>query len=274
MQTYGSDLPDFGHALRDCRRARKRSQLELAMDAEVSQRHLSFLESGRAQPSREMVLQLAQALDLPLRERNRLLLSAGYAGVYPQRSLDAADMRSVRGALELLLNHHEPYPALVVDRVWNVVMTNPALLRVFSIAGDLDAMWQRVCGDDTRNIFKLTFHPEGLRPFITNFEEITTPLIARTAREALEHPAVLDLLEEVLSYPGMPSRSRSMDLGAYSLPVLPTKFHAHGVSLSMFSMLTTFGTPQDVTTDELRVETFYPADAPSEQLLRSLAMPT
>ncbi|HUP92939.1 MAG TPA: helix-turn-helix transcriptional regulator [Solimonas sp.] len=272
MNLHSTDLPPFGHLLRDCRRAKKLSQLDLAVDAEVSQRHLSFLESGRAQPSREMVLQLSQALDLPLRERNRLLTSAGFAGIYPQRKLEAADMLPVRQALEMMLKHHEPYPAIVVDRAWNLFMQNAVVPKVFGILGDLDQVWRKVCGEGPRNVLKLTLHPDGFQPHIVNLEQVVPPLLARTAREALEHPAVAEVLEEVLRYPGIPARWRSIDLHApQPLPVLPTEIRIRGVTLKLFSTLTTFGTPQDVTTDELRVESFFPADAQSEQLLRLLA---
>lgn len=268
---YGTDQPAFGHLLRDVRRARRLSQLDLSLQAEVSQRHLSFLESGRAQPSREMVVQLAQALDLPLRERNRLLLSAGYAGLYPQRKLETGDMQPVRQALDLMLSHHEPYPAVVVDRAWNLVMANRAMQRVTAMAGDPEAMWQRVCGDGPRNLFKLTFHAEGLRPLIANLEEVAPAFLARTAREALEHPEVQEVLDEVLRYPGLPAKLRHIDLEASRLPVLPTHFRVGPVDLRLFTMLTTFGTPQDVTADELRVESFFPADEASAGLLRALA---
>jgi transcriptional regulator with XRE-family HTH domain len=271
MQNHDSNALAFGIALRDCRRARKLSQLDLAVDAEVSQRHLSFLESGRAQPSREMVLQLAQTLDLPLRERNHLLQAAGYVGMYAQRALTAADMQPVRTALELMLRHHEPFPAVVVDRAWNQFMANDAILRMFSALGDPDTVWRRVCGDGPRNVLKLTFHPEGLAPYIRNLAEIAPPLLARTAREALEHPAVQEVLDEVLRYPGIPTRWRSMDLHATLPPVLPTEFQIGGLTLKLFTTLTTFGTPQDVTTDELRVEHFFPADAATDALLRQLA---
>lgn len=267
---FGTDIPAFGSLLRDVRRARKLSQLDLSTNAEVSQRHLSFLESGRAQPSRDMVLQLAQALDLPLRERNRLLMSAGFAGIYPQRRLDATGMEPVRAALALILKHHEPLPAVVVDRAWNVFMTNAAVPRVFGLLGDLDQTWARVCGDGPRNMLKMTFHPEGLRPFIRNFEAIAPSLLARTAREALEHPQVRSVLDEVLRYPGIPSRWRSIDLHDHTLPILPTHFTAGDISLRLFTTLTTFGTPQDVTTDELRVESFFPADEQSDRLLHQL----
>ena len=266
--------PTFGQLLRSTRGARRLSQLQLALEADVSQRHLSFLESGRALPSREMVLQLARALDLPLRERNRLLLSAGFAGIYPARRLDTADMQPVRAALELLLAHHEPYPAIVVDRAWNLFMANAVVSRVFGAIGDLDAMFRHVCGAGPPNVLKLLLHPEGVQPSIRNFEEVAVPLLVRTAREALEHPHVQTVLDEVLHYPTVPARWRSLDLhrnAHASLPVLATEFAAGDQRLRLFSMMTTFGTPLDVTTDELRVESFFPADAASEALLRALA---
>ena len=263
----------FGQLLRTTRGARRLSQLALSVEADVSQRHLSFLESGRALPSREMVLQLARALDLPLRERNRLLASAGFAGIYPTRALDAADMQPVRAALELLIAHHEPYPAIVVDRAWNLFMANAAVPRVFGLFGDLQAMFTRVCAGRAPNVLALLFHPDGMQPFIANFEEVAVPLLARTAREAIEHPPVQQVLDEILSYPTVPARWRGLDLqrNGTPLPVLATRFAVGDRRLSLFSMMTTFGTPQDVTTDELRVESFFPADAASEMLLRGLA---
>lgn len=266
-----ADLPPFGAVLRDNRRARRLSQLDLALQADVSQRHLSFLESGRAQPSRDMVLQLAGTLDLPLRERNRLLHAAGYAGVYAQRPLEAPDMLPVMQALQTLLHHHEPFPAVVVDRAWNVLQMNRVAPKLFGLLGLDDAMWQRVCGDGPRNLLKLTLHPDGVRPYLANLADVVVPLLARTAREALEHPGVADVLDEVLRYPGLPRSWRQLDLRSAQLPVLPAVFRAGGMELRLLSMLTTFGTPQDVTTDELRVESFFPADAESEALLRHIA---
>lgn len=266
-----TDLPPFGQLLREVRTARRLSQLDLATQAEVSQRHLSFIESGRAQPSREMVLQLAQTLELPLREQNRLLLSAGFAGVYPQRPLSAVDMRPVSQALKLLLQHHEPYPAIVVDRAWNLVSANTAMARVLSLLGDPQQMWQKVCPDGRLNILKLGFHPEGLRRYMVNFEEVGAPLLARTAREALEHPEVHAVLEEVLRYPDLPRQLRNLPLDSAPLPVIATHFSLKGMNLRLFTMLSTFGTPLDVTADELRVEHMFPADAESEELLRRLA---
>src|SRR5262245_3906857 len=268
-----AELPTFGELLRTGRGARRLSQLQLALEADVSQRHLSFLESGRALPSREMVLQLARALDLPLRERNRMLIAAGFAGIYPARPLYTADMQPVRAALELLLAHHEPYPAIVIDRAWNLFMANAVVPKVFGAIGDLDEMFQRVCGGGPPNVLKLLFHPDGAQPAIRNFEEVAVPLLVRTAREALEHPHVQAVLDEVLEYPTVPARWRSLDLhrNVHPLPVLPTEFEVGDRRLELFSMMTTFGTPLDVTTDELRVESFFPADSESEALLRALA---
>jgi transcriptional regulator with XRE-family HTH domain len=261
----------FGQSLREARRGRRLSQLDLALQAGISQRHLSFLESGRARPSREMVTLLAQTLDLPLRERNRLLHHAGFAAIYPQRPLETADMQPVREALGQLLQHHEPYPALVADRAWNLFMANTALQRFLALPGDPQARWQRVCGDGPRNLLKLLLHPQGLRPLILNLDEIVPPLLARTAREGLEHPEVQAVLDEVLRYPGLPPRLLPIDLDAGRLPVLATHFRLGTQELRLFSMMSTFGTPQDVTADELRVESFFPADEASAGLLRALA---
>jgi transcriptional regulator with XRE-family HTH domain len=273
IHVVGTELPTFGQLLRSTRAARRLSQLQLAVEADVSQRHLSFLESGRALPSREMVLQLARALDLPLRERNRLLVSAGFAGIYPTRRLEAADMQPVRAALELLLAHHEPYPAIVVDRAWNLFMANAVVPKVFGAMGDLDAMFRRVSEGRAPNVLELLLHPDGMQPFIRNFEAVAVPLLVRTAREALEHPHVQSVLDRVLRYPTIPARWRGLDLqrSAHPLPVLATEFAVGDHRLEVFSMMTTFGTPLDLTTDELRVESFFPANAASEALLRALA---
>lgn len=271
MNTNHSDAPAFGAVLKEVRSALRLSQLELALQAEVSQRHLSFLESGRAQPSREMILQIAQTLDLPLREQNRLLLSAGFAGVYPQRSLASVDMQPVNRALDLLLRHHEPFPAMILDRAWNLIRANDAMLRMQSLIGDPAQMWQAVCPDGKPNILKLTLHPLGLRPHIRNFEDVGAPLLARTAREAMEHPEVSAVLEEVLRYPDLPRKFRNLPLNSAPLPVIAAHFEVRGQSLKLFTMLSTFGTPQDVTTDELRVEHMFPADEATEAMLRALA---
>ena len=266
-----TDQTPFGPLLREARRLRHLSQLDLALQAEVSQRHLSFLESGRAQPSRSMVTALAEALDLSMRERNRLLNSAGFAGIYPQRTLEAADMAPIREALDLMLRHHEPFPAIVVDRAWNLFSANAAMQRMLAAIDDVDALWDRTCGDGPHNILKLTLHPQGLRPLILNLDEIVPPLLARTAREAMEHAEIQPVLDEVLAYPDLPRRFRQIDLAASRLPVLPTHFRLGGNDLRVFTTLTTFGTPLDVTTDELRVEALFPADDASRALLMAMS---
>jgi transcriptional regulator with XRE-family HTH domain len=265
--------PPFAQTLKAWRDSRKLSQLDLAMTAGISQRHLSFLEIGRARPSREMVLQLAAALDAPLREHNVLLAAAGFAPLYRESALNDPGMSAVREALELMLKHHEPNPALVVDRAWNVQMVNDAVHRVFGLAGDLQAMWKRVCGDGPRNVLKVTLHPEGFRPYIANWMESAPVVIARTRREAeaTGSEALRALLAEVLAYPGIPAEWRIPQWDAPPLPVLPLSLAKDGVKLNLFSMISTFGTPQDITTDELRVETFFPADAESALLLKRLA---
>lgn len=259
----------FGQLLREGRSAQRRSQLQLALHAGVSQRHLSFLESGRAQPSREMVQQLAQSLELPLAEHNRWLHAAGYAPAYTQRPLAAQDMAPVRAALALMLQQ-QPWPVIVVDRAWNLIQHNAAWARLLGLLGDSDVLWQRVCGSGPRNVFMLTFHPQGFRPLIRNFATLAPPLLARTAREAQSHPGVRAVLNTVLAYPEIPRHWQKPDLTLQSLPVLPTELQLGEVCLRLFTVLATFGTPQDLTTDELRVESFFPADEASTVLLTAL----
>lgn len=258
----------FGDLLRECRRGRRLSQLELALNAEVSQRHVSFLESGRAQPSRQMVVLLAQSLDLPLALRNRLLQAAGYAGVYPRRELDAEAMRPIRNALERMLAAHEPFPAVVVDRAWNVVLVNRATARLFDLAGGMAPMAERVGGE---NMLRMTLHPEGLRAAIGNFDEFAAHLLTRSANEALNHPGLQQILTEVLRYPGLPGKGRQVDSTTPLMPILPMQLKLGDLQLSLFSTIACFGTPLDVTADELRIEHLFPADAESESWLRQLA---
>jgi transcriptional regulator with XRE-family HTH domain len=278
MSTASTRVPDarrppFAQLLRNWRGSRKLSQLELALESRISQRHLSFLESGRARPSREMVLQLADALDIPLRERNLLLTAAGFAAVFRNRSLDDPAMRPVLAAIQLILQHHEPNPVAVVDRDWNLVMQNAAMQRLFALLGDADDVWQRVCGDGARNVMRMTFHPQGLRGQVVNWEEIAPMLIARLRRdaEAGGSEVLHTLLQEVLDYPGLPPSVHRLDPAAPPPPVLSLRLRQGAVELSLFTVISTFGTAQDVTTDELRIESFFPADETSAQLLRLLA---
>ncbi|MGH8453085.1 MAG: helix-turn-helix domain-containing protein [Nevskiales bacterium] len=264
----------FGGLLREWRSLRKLSQLELSLQAGISQRHLSFLESGRSHPSREMVLGLTETLDIPLRERNALLGAAGFAPLYRERSLQVAEMEPVRRALELTLRHHEPYPAVVVDRDWNLVLQNNTSLRFFGLLGDPAVIWSRTCPDGRPNVMRLTFHPEGLRPFIANWEQLGPSMLNRLRREAamLSGPHGLSaLLEELLSYPGIPDQWKIPDWEHPLTPILPMQLRKDGLQCSLFTMIAMFGTPQDITVDELRLETFFPADKPTDMLLQQLA---
>lgn len=264
---------EFGPLLKQWRGYRCVSQMELALRSDVSQRHISFLELGRSTPSRDMVLRLAESLEIPLREQNLLLSSAGFAANFNERTLDGDDMRPVRKALEMQLQHHNPFPAFVVNRRWDILMQNDAAPNVFGAATDLEALWQQICGNNPKNLMHLTFHPDGLRNFLVNWEEIAAKLLSRTRRELLScgDPNLKTLLDEILSYPDIPTSWKEPSLDAMPPPVYSMSFQAGPFSLNMFSMISTFGTPQDITTDELRVESFFPSDETSEQLMRQLA---
>lgn len=269
---HANGAETFGVLLRQWRTARKVSQLELALSMGVSQRHLSFLESGRGHPSRRMVLQLTEALDVPLRERNSLLHAAGYSPLFRQRDLASEEMRPVHDALDLMLSYQEPYPAIVVDRDWNMVMSNAAWPRLFSVVGGIDAFWRRTCGNGPRNIMRLTFHPDGLRGFLANWDEVAPLLLRRLQREAATNGSevIQALLEEIYAEPGTPRRWRVPDIVQPLPPVLPLELRSGDLCMRLFTMISTFGTPQDITTDELRVETLFPADDETRTLLWAL----
>lgn len=254
----------FGLLLKEWRRVRRKSQLTLALEAEVSPRHLSFVESGRSVPSRDMVQTLAEALDVPLRERNALLVAAGYAPLYPERALESADLIRVRHALTRLLDHHEPYPAVVLDRRWNVLETNRAAPRLFSHFVDLATL------PEPRNLLRSMFDPAGLRPWIANWDAVAQTLVHRVFREAVggvPDPQVLSLLGELRAYPGSPAPGPATT--AADLPFHPVQFRKGTLSLSFFSMVTTVGAPLDITAQELRIEAFFPSDDETERFART-----
>lgn len=266
----------FGDTLRRARSQRRRSQLDLALSAGLSQRHLSFLESGRSQPSRAMLLRLAEALDLGLADRNDWLIAAGFAPIYAQRAIEAPDMTPLREALARMLRHHEPFPAMVIDRAWNLVMANEATHRMIATAAQVagtteDGLWTRVCGDGPRNMIEMSLHPDGLRAFVVNADEAIVAILSRLSLEALDHPPSARLRERVLRLPGIAAAARNVDVTARLSPVLATHFRIAGQDLKLFAMLSRFDTPRDLTAEDLRVETLYPADAASEALLRALA---
>ncbi|HEY9235474.1 MULTISPECIES: helix-turn-helix domain-containing protein [Phenylobacterium] len=255
-----------GDHLRQWRQRRRLSQLDLALDAEISTRHLSFLETGRAQPSREMVLRLAEHLEIPLRERNTILVSAGFAPMFPQRSLNDPALAAARKAVELILTGHEPHPALVVDRGWNLVSANRMIAPLLEgVEADLLA--------GPVNVLRLTLHPRGLAPRIANLHEWRTHLLDRLRREVqlTADPGLADLLTELKAYPipgGQTPRKASDEYGGVAAPF---QLHTQLGLLSFFSTTTVFGTPVDVTLAELTLETFFPADAATAEAVRRLA---
>ncbi len=259
MSTISAPL-GIGDLLRGWRQRRRLSQLDLSNEAAVSARHLSFVETGRSKPSRELVLHLAEHLDVPLRERNSLLMAAGYAPVYRERSLDDSEMDPVRAALDVILAGHEPYPAVIVDRLWNLVSANAAALTLFTAGVAPELLEPPV------NVVRLGVHPDGLAPRTRNLAEFSDHLLIRLQRQLAvsPDPELQDLYDEVLTYPGV-SHESPVVTDPTTLLFVPMVFEAPGGQvLSLFSTLATFGTALDITLAELSIESFFPADAATE----------
>jgi transcriptional regulator with XRE-family HTH domain len=255
LGTSRLELSPVGELLAHWRRERRMSQLMLSTEAGVTPRHVSFVESGRANPSREMVLTLARALDVPLRERNQMLLAAGYAPLYRETGLDEESMDRVRAALDGLLARHEPYQAVVMDRHWNVLRANDAAAAMF------EWLLDGAHPGEPPNVVRLMF--TRLRPYVANWEQTGEALIHRVHREAVggvPDAETARLLDEVLGLPDVPDAWRRPDFLATPLPLLPVEFSKAGVEVRYFSLVTTVGTPQDITLQEIRVESFFPAD--------------
>jgi len=261
-----------GRLIKAWRHRRRKSQLALSLEAGVSARHLGFLEVGRSSPSREMVLLLADALDVPLRERNSLLVAAGYAPVYRETGLTAPELGHARKALQLILDHHEPFPAVVMDPIWNIVLTNRGADGFFS------RLLPQPADPRPPNVVRLMFDPRGLRPFVANWEEAAGALIRRVHREALggaPDDATTRLLEEVLAFPDVPRRWRTPEsLGVTPPPFVAIQFRKDGLAMDYFSTVTTLGTPQDITLQGLRIECFFPANAETEAAAHGMAAPS
>jgi transcriptional regulator with XRE-family HTH domain len=282
----------LGNLLRHWRNVRGRNQLDLSIETGVSQRHISFIESGRSNPSRQTLLEIAQVLDVPLRERNTLLLTAGYAPVYSDAPWNSIQMQSVTKALERILRQHEPFPALVMDRYWNVLMTNDSAPRFFNCFIDMS---QR---KGPRNMLHLMFDPDGMRPFVEHWDEVSSSLIRRVRSEATGRvidEKTKELLAALLAYPAAkisptPGTARASDQSrrvqsgpgeqsyrapgpAPILPMIPISFRKGEMVLDYFSLVTTVGTPQTVAAQELRIESMFPADEDTErEHVRLLAM--
>ncbi len=255
-----SAVNELGALLRHWRAVRARSQLDLSIETGVSQRHLSFVESGRSVPSREVLLKIARALDIPLRDRNLVLLAAGYAPLYAESAWDAAEMGGVASALKRMLRQHEPFPAVVMDRYWNVLLANDYAPRLFNSFIDLEAR------PKPRNLLHLMFDPAGMRPFIVNWEEVARSLFERVYRESVGR--VLDakskeLLVALSAYPDVETTWQGSRTTSPS-PVVPLCFVKDGGVLSYFSMVTTVGTPETIAAQELRLECMFPADEETE----------
>jgi transcriptional regulator with XRE-family HTH domain len=257
--------PAFGEHLRHWRQHRRLSQLDLAQEADISTRHLSFVETGRSVPSREMVLRLAERLDVPLRERNALLIAAGYAPMYRERPLDDPALAPARKAVELILKSHEPYPALAVDRHWNLVAANRMVPHLMAGA-DASLLQAPV------NVLRLSLHPQGLAPKIENLVQWRGHLFERLRQQihATGDSQLASLLEELRGYP-VPDGAGEHIEGELLGVAMPFRFRTSAGVLSFISTTTIFGTPVDVTLQELALETFFPADEPTAEALRALA---
>jgi transcriptional regulator with XRE-family HTH domain len=254
-----------GTLLREWRAARRLSQLALALRAGVSPRHLSCVETGKAKPGRDVLARLADGLEMPLRECNALFMAAGYAPAYPETSLATPELTAVRRAIALILEHQEPYPAFVLNRIWDVLQGNAAAKRIGRF----------LCGGSRhRNMVRRFFDPSDLRTAVVNWEEVAGDLIRHLHDHLNAVPsdtAARALLDEVLAYPDVPPRWRTRELGAVPSPVLTVEFRKDAQALRFFSTITTFATSRDVTVDELRLECTFPADDATAELCQALA---
>jgi transcriptional regulator with XRE-family HTH domain len=262
---------NFGERLRWWRARRGLSQLDLAGAADTSQRHLSFLESSRTAPSREMVLRLAVALDVPLREQNALLLAAGYAPAWHETELSAPELAKVNSALDYMLAQQEPYPAFVVDRRWTLLRANAAGCRLTEFLTGAPANSRSAV-----NVAEALLSPDGLRPFIANWEEVALSLLRSVQADAIDDgtPETAALLQRLLALPDVPALARILPSEEPKAPVLAIHFLREGTSLRLFTTIATLGTPRNVTLQEIRVECFFPADDDTARTFHAWATPT
>jgi transcriptional regulator with XRE-family HTH domain len=261
-------VSELGKLLRQWRRSRGMSQLQLALAAGISARHLSFVETGRAQAGRAVVMRLAAALDLPLRDRNAALAAAGFAQIYRQGDLGSPAMAPVMRAIDFILRQQEPYPAMVMDRLCNVHRTNEGAKRFLALF--LPEEKRR----GPLNLFRLLLAPDLLRPHIVNWEDMARIVVLRLRRGVIAAPPPPEasaFLEEMLSQPGLPADVHDVSPDAAAPPVVATEFLLDGRCIRLFTAITTLGTPQDVTLQELGIESSFPADADTDAFLRSLA---
>ena len=254
----------FGEQLRDWRQRRRLSQLDLASEAELSTRHLSFVETGRSKPSRDMVLRLSEALELPLRSRNALLIAAGFAPSFPERPLDDAAQSEARALVQRILDAHMPFPAIAVDRHWNLAARNPA-------AGALMAGIAQQLLEPPINVLRISLHQEGLAPRIANLADWKRHVLERLRHQVSQSgdPVLESLMDELRSYPAPASKAPSAN--ASGLIAMPLILNSPVGQLSFISTTTMFGTPVEVTLSELAIESFFPADGATAERLRMMA---
>ena len=258
----------FGAILKQWRDRRSFSQLELALTSQVSQRHISFLESGRAKPSQEMILQLANVLEIPFRQQNLMLSAAGFAPIHTETDLSAPEMTSVCKAINCMLSQQEPYPAIVIDRYWNLLLANQGASRFLNIFIDPEQLQTLFCVDGKINLMRFTFDPQGLRPFIVNWEELAGHLLQRVYREAnlsIESEQSTLLFDELMRYPDAAELWKTSSQSPQNDLILTTHFKQNDLDLRFFSTIATLGTPYDITLQEIRIECLFPADEQTER---------
>jgi transcriptional regulator with XRE-family HTH domain len=259
-------MPSPGHAgdlLRQWRTSRRLSQLDLALEARVSARHVSWLETGKAQPSREMLVRLADTLEIPLRERNALFVAARYAPEYPETQLDSPELAQALRAIEIILEHHEPYPGFVINRHWDILKTTKGAMRVASFLG----------GGMHSNMLRQFFDPNDLRAAVANWSDVARDLLRHLHAEIALAPSdrtAKELLAEVFRYPGVPREWRQRNLSVAPTPLLTVVFCKNDRELRFFSAITTFGAPRDVTLDDVRIECAFPADQATAEFCAAL----
>ncbi|GAB4386788.1 MAG: helix-turn-helix transcriptional regulator [Elainellaceae cyanobacterium] len=266
-------LDSFGLLLKQWRSQRGFSQLDLAVTSQVSQRHISFLESGRAKPSREMVLQLAEVLEIPLRQQNLMLTAAGFAPIHAETDLSAPEMASIRKALDFMLRQQEPYPAIVVDRYWNLLLTNPAANRLLNAFVAPEELQAHFCRDGKVNLMRAMFHPQGFRPFVVNWDDFSVHLLQRLHREAIaegESEQSKALLDELMGYPGIAEVWQPSARTTQNTMLLTVHLKRSDLELEFFSTIATLGTPYDITLQELRIECLFPANDSTEHNWKQL----
>jgi transcriptional regulator with XRE-family HTH domain len=266
--SISKETNSFGTLLKQWRDRRKLSQLDLSLKSEVSQRHISFLESGRAKPSREMILELATALEIPLRQQNLMLTSAGFAPIHTETDLSAPEMTSVRKALDFMLCQQEPCPAIVVDRYWNLLLTNNGATRLLTTFIDPNKLQKLFCIDGKINLMRAVFHSQGLRPFIVNWEEFVAHLLERLHREAKlsgESEQSNLLFNELMSYPDVSSLWNSSNQTAQNTLLFTINLKKNDLHWQFFTTISTLGTPYDITLQEIRIECLFPADEATER---------